>query len=370
MSEQAEPRRSKFCPQCGAALPPGEPRFCVECGEPTTWHSAEGEEPAAPQARASTGPTVRLANANVEQEVIGGTVRLPAAGAVPPGLWDRDEPPGPRDVVAIYPPLRAVSRGWSGQVGRGWKAAGSAAEGEVTVFLFRAGIEWFPAEGCGGGLRLLVEVEASSHTSVEGRERRGFRFGLRKDGPMRVVSAAWQSADGAALPKQPLPEIQIMAPPRVPRLRDLDEEPALLDAREAAAWAQGSLAGGAYRLRLPYLQQEHLPVGRGVSLVPLAEADAEGRPWWRRFLGGTPQRYRVRMERPLVCPLAEWPGRLGRIREEARSLGLDLDPALAAEWWLDRHGYDGAIFTGARARYGAERVAIVFRYRQLARLRD
>jgi hypothetical protein len=366
MSPQRPP---KFCPDCGAPLPPGQPRFCVECGEPTIWHGLAEDGPA-PSAPAATGVTVRLANASVDQEVIGGTVRLPASGAVPPGLWERDEPPGPADVVAIYPPLRAVSRGWSGLVGRGWKAAGSAAEGDVTVFLFRAPVEWFPAEGCGGGLRLLAEVEASSRTTVEGRERRGFRFGVRRDGPMRVVSAAWQDGDGNPLPDRPPPEIQIMAPPRVPRLRDVDEQPALLDAREAALWAQGSQAAGAYRLRHGYLHQEHTPVGRGVTLVPLAEGDGEGRPWWRRLLGGVPERYRVRLERPFSCALAEWPGWLGRMREEARGLGLDLEPAQAAEWWLDRHGHDGVIFTAARARYKVERVAIVFRYRQLARIRD
>jgi hypothetical protein len=76
------------------------------------------------------------------------------------------------------------------------------------------------------------------------------------------------------------------------------------------------------------------------------------------------------VEQPFVCVLAEWPGRLGRIREEARALGLDLEPALAAEWWLDRHGYDGVIFTGAQRRYRAEQVLIVFRRAQLAQIRD
>jgi hypothetical protein len=161
-----------------------------------------------------------------------------------------------------------------------------------------------------------------------------------------------------------------MAPPRVPRLRDLDEQPALLDAREAVAWAAGSAVAGAYRLRHPYLQQEHTPAGRGVTLLPLAEGDEGGRPWWRRLLGGVPERYRVRAERPFTCALADWPGALGRMREEARGLGLDLEPAQAAEWWLDRRGHDCVVFTAARARYGVERAVIVFRYRQLARLKD
>ncbi|GAB4440144.1 MAG: zinc ribbon domain-containing protein [Chloroflexi bacterium OHK40] len=368
MAQPPLARPPEFCRQCGAELPPGAPRFCIECGAPTSHGELLVPMPA--PAPAATGATVRLANAAVEQLVIGGTVRLPASGAVPPGLWDRDVPPGPDDVVAIYPPLRAVSRGWSGHVGRGWRAVERVAESGTTVFLFRAPVAWFPAEGCGGGLRLLVEVEATAHTTVEGRERRGFRFGLRRDGPMRVVAATWHDEHGQPVAGRPLPQIQLMAPPRVPRMRDLDEAPALLDAREAVLWAEGSRAPGAYRLRLPIMQQEHTPAGRGISLVALGEADVAGRPWWRRLLGTTPERYRVRLERPLSCPFDEWPGRLGRIREEARSLGLDLEPALAAEWWLDRHGHDGVIFSGARARFGAEQVVIVFRYRQLARIKD
>lgn len=370
MSDAATTRRPKFCPHCGAALPPGEPRFCVECGEPTGRLDDDGPDEAPGAAPAATGATVRLANAGVEQEVIGGTMRLPSLGAAPPGLWDHDHPPGPADVVAIYPPLRAVVRGWSGLVGRGWRAAGSAAEGDATVFLFRASVEWFPAPGCGAGARLRCEVEASSHSMVEGRERRGFRFGLRRDGPMRVVEAAWHDAGGPR-PDLPLPQIQIMAPPRVPRMADLREEPAALTAREAAVWAEGSQAAGAYRLHLGQLQQEHTPAGRGATLIALGERDGEGRPWWQRLLAGLqPARYRVRVERPLRCALKEWPGRLRAIRAEARALGLDLEPALAAEWWLDRNGYDGVIFSEARARYGADRAVIVFRRSQLAQIRD
>lgn len=364
MSDHPPARRPLYCPDCGEKLPPGQPRFCVECGEPTGWEPAD-DEPAA-----ATGPTVQLGNARVEQEVIGGTMRLPSLGAAPPGLWAHDHPPGPDDVVAIYPPLRAVARGWSGHVGRGWSLAGTATEGAATVFLFRAPVVWAPAPGCGGGLELHCEVEASSHTTVEGRERRGFRFGLRRDGPMRVVAAGWRDEQG--LPQAlPPPQIQIMAPPRVPRMSDIAEAPALLSAREAIAWAGDSQAHGAYRLHLPQLQQEHTPAGRGATLIPLSERDSAGRPWWQRLIAGLlPARYRVRVERPLHCALDEWPGRLGRIREEARALGLDLEPALAAEWWLDRNGHDGVFFSGARRRYGADHVVIVFRRGQLARIRD
>jgi hypothetical protein len=362
-------RRPKFCPDCGEPLPPGAPRFCVACGEPTGWEG--GAEPPSQAPMASTGPTVQLANARVPQEVIGGTMRLPDAGATPPGLWTRDEPPGPADVLAIYAPLRAVRRGWSGLVGRGWQAAGSAREGEITVFLFRASVDWFPADGCGGGLRLQATIEASSHTDVAGRTRRGFRFGLRRDGPMRVVAAAWRDAEGRPVDERPLPQLQIMAPPRVPRLYEAGEGPALLDAQSAHEWATGSQASVAYKLFYGHLHQEHTPAGRGCTLIPLREAEGAGRPWWRRLLEGRQfQRFRVRLERPLRCRLADWPGQLDRIRAEASALGLDLDPATAAEWWLDRNGHDGVIFSEAQERYGAEQALIVFSFAQLAEIQD
>ncbi len=357
----------KFCPQCGAALPPGEARFCIECG-----HPVRGRAPAEDEARPepALGATVRLANATVPQQAIGGTVKLPVSGAVPPGLWVRDEPPGPEDVVAIYPPLRPVRDGWSGLVGRGWRPAGSEAVGTRMIFHFTAAVEWFPADGCGAGMRLAVEVAASSR-AWEGKERRGFRFGLRRDGPMRVVSASWRDGAGRPAPGRPLPQIQIMAPPRVPRVADLDDAPALLDAREAALWAEGSQAPGAYRLHREQLMQEHTPVGRGITLIPLRDGGKGGRLWWGRLLpSAAPARYRARVERPFICALADWPAQLRAIGAEAKGLGLDLEPALAAEWWLDRNGHDGVIFTGAKARYGAERALIVFRRGQLAQIKD
>jgi len=348
----------KFCGACGAALPPGDPRFCIECGKPL--RPGLPPEPAAPPAPAPAGATVRLGNARVEQSVIGGTVRLPTGGAVPPGLWVRDEPPGPADVVAIYPPLRAVRGGWSGQAGRGWRQADRSAAGPELIFRFVAEVEWFPAPGCGGGRRLQVQVEADSRSS-EGRERRGFRYGLRRDGPMRVATARWLEGAG------PLPQIQIMAPPRVPRVSDVAEEVAAMPDGEADQWAAGTRAPGLHRLRLPgWPTQEHTPVGRAITLVPTGEAAF--RPgWWRRLAGGPP-RFRVRLERPLVCTLDEWERRLPRVRDEARQLGLDLDPAQAAEWWLDRYGHDGAIFTAAAARFGADTIVIAFRRSQLARV--
>jgi hypothetical protein len=74
--------------------------------------------------------------------------------------------------------------------------------------------------------------------------------------------------------------------------------------------------------------------------------------------------------RPFRCTLAEWEAQLRQITSEARTLGLDLEPALAAEWWLDRYGYDGVLFNAAQQRYQVERVVIVFRRAQLARIRD
>lgn len=368
----AEPAHApKFCPNCGSALPPGGPRFCIVCGHAI--HGAADEDVAAPPDEAAPGrpgATVRLSNARVAQQVIGGTVKLPVSGAVPPGLWVRDEPPGPEDVLAIYPPLRPVSGGWSGLIGRGWRPAGSAAHGTKMVFHFQAEVAWFPADGCGAGLRLLTTVAASSH-AWEGKARRGFRFGLRRDGPMQITTAHWQDAAGRPLPDRPLPQIQIMAPPRVPRVADLADAPALLVAPEATLWAQGSQALGTYRLYRDQVMQEHTPVGRGITLVPLREGREQGRPWWGKLLGGAlPARYRARVVHPFVCVLADWDERLRAICAEARGLGLDLDPALAAEWWLDRQGHDGVIFTAAQAHYHAERVVIVFRRSQLARIQD
>ncbi|MFV9504080.1 MAG: zinc ribbon domain-containing protein [Oscillochloridaceae bacterium umkhey_bin13] len=372
---------AKFCPQCGAPLPPGGARFCIECGYALPARMQPPEPVAAtptplapvpapaPAARKASPPTVQLPNARVAQQVIGGTVKLPTTGAVPPGLWIGDEPPGPSDVVAIYPPLRPIRDGWSGLIGRGWQADGSEQRAERTIFMFRAEVPWFPADGCGRGLRLITQVVASSY-AFEGKERRGFRFGVLRNGPMRIVRAVWYDGNHA-VPDQPLPEIQLMAPPRVPRVSDLDEAPRLLDARTAANWAEGSLATGAYRLHRDQLVQEHTPVGRGITLVPLREAQAGGRPWWGRLLPGVmPTRYRAQVTRLFTCELKDWKKQLKAIRREAASLGLDLEPALAAEWWLDRQGYDGVRFTGARAKYEAEQVLIVFRRAQLAQIED
>lgn len=78
------PAHATICPRCGEELPPGAPRFCIHCGAQLLPRAPDPDppEPLLP----ATGATVKLANASVPQEVIGGTVRLPVSGATPPGL--------------------------------------------------------------------------------------------------------------------------------------------------------------------------------------------------------------------------------------------------------------------------------------------
>lgn len=314
-----------------------------------------------------TGATVRLPNARGEQSVIGGTVRLPSSGAVPPGLWVHDEPPGVADVVAVYAPLRAVVGGWSGLRGRGWQALGGEAQGSRMTFRFGAALSWFPAPGCGRGLRLQIEIEARSHAQ-EGRERHGFRYSLQRNGPMRVVAAAWQDADGQPAPQWPVPQIQLMAPPRVLRVSDYDDVVSTVSPREGATWAEATLAPGMFRLHSAnMLAQEHTPAGRGITLIPQDATQLERRGWLMRVLTPSAYRYRVRVLNPFRCDFSAWSTeRLPQIRSEAQALGLDLEPATAAEWWLDRYGYDAVIFTEAQARYNAPEALIVFRRAQIA----
>ena len=119
-SQQRTPR---FCGHCGAHLPAGKPRFCIECGHSVRW--AAGAAPpsvVAEHDRVADGPTVLLPNARGEQSVVGGTVKLPTSEAIPPGLWLLPEVPGPSDVIAIYAPLHAVVGGWSATTSDGWVA--------------------------------------------------------------------------------------------------------------------------------------------------------------------------------------------------------------------------------------------------------
>jgi len=353
-ASQPSVRQPRFCRHCGVALPPTNPRFCIECG------GSIGAAPL-PQA-AATPPTVRLPNAGVAQSVIGGTMRLPTSGAIPPGLWFGEQPPGPDDVVAIYAPLRAIVGGWSGLSGMGWQPdeqAPASAVGARMIFRFAARREWFPAASCGRGMRLEVQLLAQAEAD-EGRSRRGFRYRARHDPPMEVAAAWWVDPATGARSDRALPQIQIMAPPRVPRVSDYAEAVAAMPERDAEAWAREGQIHGQFRLLNS--AQQRTPAGRG---LPLAEV---GTPWFPlRLLGRVNPAYRLRAFHPLICRWDAWKQLQGRMEAEARGLGLDLATDLVVEWWLDRQGHDCVVFDGAKSLYGYERVAIAFRRAQVAR---
>src|SRR5262245_48028681 len=361
MMSTTEPsaHQPRFCRHCGAALPPNAPRFCIECGGAL----ARGE-PAAdptPKPAVSAAPTVRLPNARVEQSVIGGTIQLPTSGAIPPGLWFQEQPPGPDDVVAIYAPLRAIVGGRSGLSGMGWRPAEqpAVASGTRMTFRFETWREWFPATNCGQGLRLRVRVRARARGG-EGRTGRGSRDRTYHDPPMEVATAWWIDPTGGKRSDQPRPQIQIMAPPRVLRVSDYDESIGTLLEADAEAWAREGQIHGLYQLLND--TQQRTPAGRG---LPLAEVGARWFPL--RLLSRVAPAYRLRVSHPLVCRWGEWRRMQSRIRDEARGLGLDLETDLVIEWWLDRQGHDCVIFEDARPLYGHQRTAIAFRRSQIAR---
>lgn len=347
---------SRFCTFCGADLPPGSPRFCIECGQPV--ESSLRAEDAAPSA--ATGPTVRLANARTGQVVVGGTVKLPSSGAVPPGLWFAPELPGPDAIVAIYAPLRAVVGGWSGLIDHGWKKCSQewAADGTSRA-LVRFTVErvWFAAPGAAHNMRLQVQIGAMAHAE-EGRTRRGFRYRIGADPPMDVVTAWWVEGPTPRF-DLPAPQIQIMAPPRIPRVSDYAETVRRMSAREAETWARQGEVHGLFRM--PNSTQQRTPVGRG---IPLLEVSALGA--LLRFGAAVGRLYRVQVFRPLVCDAATWKRIKQRIVHEAASLGLDMNTDAMIEWWLDREGYDGALFERNAHPYGGGRAAIAFRRSQIA----
>ncbi|MEF3274582.1 MAG: zinc ribbon domain-containing protein [Chloroflexus sp.] len=349
----------RFCPQCGAELPAGNPRFCIECGYAISPLSQASFVPSSARSM-----TVRLANARVEQSVIGGTVQLPSTGAIPPGMWVRDEPPSAQSVLAIYAPLRAVVGGWSGLSGQGWRRSDRQAVGSRMMFTFLAERVWFPAPGCGGSLQLHVTIAATA-AAQEGQERLGFRYREGDDPPMQIVHAEWRTSTGTPVPQQPIPALQIMAPPRIPRVSDLREEIRVVSRGEADRWITGSVTKGFYQLLGGNVQQR-TPAGRGLILSEIAES--EQRNWWQRILLLGPTYYRARVERPFTADLNVWNQQVQQIKQEAASLGLDIETDAAVEWWLDRYGYDSVIFTGARRRYQADQVVIVFRRSQLVAL--
>ncbi|GIW01845.1 zinc ribbon domain-containing protein [Roseiflexus sp.] len=351
------PAIRRFCAFCGADLPPGNPRFCIECGQPVE-PSPHGESTDHPHA--VTGPTVRLANARTEQAVIGGTVKLPSSGAAPPGLWFAPELPGPDAIVAVYAPLRAIVGGWSGLIAHGWKKCSEAwaADGtNRTLVRFTVERMWFAAPGAAHSMRLLVQIGAWAHAD-EGRTRRGFRYRIGADPPMDVMAAWW--VEGTA-PRfdLPVPQIQIMAPPRIVRVSDVPETVRRMSAKEAETWArQGEVHGW---FRMPNSAQQRTPVGRGIPLLEVSPLGA-----WLRLGGAVGRLYRVQMFRPLVCDASAWKSLKQRIVQEATDLGLDMNTDAIIEWWLDREGYDGALFERNAHPYGGGRAVIAFRRSQIA----
>ncbi|MGB9750830.1 zinc ribbon domain-containing protein [Roseiflexus castenholzii] len=347
----------RFCAFCGADLPPGNPRFCIECGQPVE-PSPHGESTDHPHA--VTGPTVRLANARTEQAVIGGTVKLPSSGAAPPGLWFAPELPDPDAIVAVYAPLRAIVGGWSGLIAHGWKKGSEAwaADGtNRTLVRFTVERMWFAAPGAAHSMRLLVQISAWAHAD-EGRTRRGFRYRIGADPPMDVMAAWW--VEGTA-PRfdLPVPQIQIMAPPRIVRVSDVPETVRRMSAKEAETWArQGEVHGW---FRMPNSAQQRTPVGRGIPLLEVSPLGA-----WLRLGGAVGRLYRVQMFRPLVCDAPAWKRLKQRIVQEATDLGLDMNTDAIIEWWLDREGYDGALFERDAHPYGGGRAVIAFRRSQIA----
>jgi hypothetical protein len=355
MPNSAQPGRPRFCGHCGAELPPGNPRFCIACGG--ALHTGAPGLPSAPEE-----PTVQLPNARVAQSVVGGTVRLPTSGAIPSGLWLQDAPPAAADVIAVYAPLRAVVGGWSGLAGMGWRRDGqtSAAPGGTTMlFSFTATRRWFPAPGCGAGLHMEVQLRAQAEAD-EGHERRGFRYRTHHDPPMEVAAARWLDPSTGARVERPLPQIQIMAPPRVRRVSDYDETIGVLPDVDAEAWSREGQVHGQFELT--HTSQQRTPAGRGLPLVAARSA-------WSpvRLLRGTPPLYRVQAFAPLMCRWPDWPQLQQRMQADARELGLDLETDAVVEWWLDRQGHDCVVFEGAGRLYNRQRAVIAFRRSQIAR---
>lgn len=345
-----------FCATCGAKLPPNAPHFCVECGAAVR---VGGErKPDVPDIRATTGPTVRLGNARVEQAVIGGTIKLPTAGAIPPGMWLQNEPPSAEQTIALYAPLRAIVGGWSATTSDGWRKAAQVAAGDNrNLVRFESVREWFPATGCGHDLRLRVRIGASSYAD-EGRTRRGFTYHVGNDPPMEVLTTEWFARDGR-LRDLPVPQIQLMAPPRIKRISDFSEPIRQLSAREADAWAKQGVVHGLFRL--PDTAQQRTPVGRGLALHELFGGAA--------LLGITGRMFppfRVQLCRPLIVRVGDWPKIARQMTTDAAKLGLDIGTDAATEWWLDQRGHDGAVFERGAHDFAPIRTAVVFRRNQIA----
>lgn len=364
MSVPVPEKQARFCGQCGAVLPPNDPRFCIECGHrvwsPTSAAPRPVEEP---RGRAAVGPTVRLPNARGEQSVVGGTVKLPTSGAVPPGLWLLPNVPGPSDVVAIYAPLHAVVGGWSATTSDGWRKLGQAWAADGTsreLVRFEVEREWFAALGCAEDMRLRVRIGASSFAD-EGRTRRGFRYRIGADPPMEVIDAYWTDARPRQRRDLPVPEIQIMAPPRVRRVSDYGETILRLNAREAESWSKASAVHGVFRMPEP--AQQRTPAGRGIPLFEVPGGTA-----LTALTGMLYRLHRVQMRHPLIVGAGAWVGLRQRIQAEARGLGLDMETDAVIEWWLDRQGHDGAVFERGAHAFAQGRTVVAFRRSQIAEI--
>ncbi len=359
----------RFCGHCGAALPSNNPRFCIECGKPITYHEPVDQtpldEPASSGTYEATGITVHLPNARGAQSVVGGTVKLPTAGAAPPGLWFLEELPGLDDTIAIYAPLRAIVGGWSATTSDGWHKRSQAWAQDGTsrsLVRFEVEREWFAAPGAAKNNRLRVRIGAASYAD-EGRTRRGFRYRIAADPPMEVLEACWIDGNRRAHRDIPVPQIQIMAPPRIRRISDYDEPIQLMHVREAEIWAAEGVVRGVYRL--PNAIQQRTLVGRGIPLL-----EVPGGALFSRLTGTLYQLHRVRMMNPLICKPGAWQMLLTRITTEARGLGLDMEADSMIEWWLDRQGYDAAIFERGAHSYGGGRAVIAFRRSQIVAIQS
>lgn len=345
---------AKYCPHCGAERLSAEGRFCIECG-------AELDS-TAEQQPVEAAPAVHLPNARVDQRVLGGTVRLPTADAVPPGMWMPDELPRTTDVVAVYVPLKAIVGGWSGLDDAGWALSEQlppAPDSTSPRFRFQTVREWFPVAGRLDGQRLLVRVEAEAEAE-EGRSRRGFRYRSHYDPPMAVRDAWWADQRGTRL-SHPLPRIQIMAPPRIPRISDYREEIQEMAATDALAWAREGKIHEPFHLLQE--RQQRTPVGRGLPLGAVGTNGllAQFRDWQRT-------RYYVQLLFPLICTWKAWLQLQQNVQTKAAELGLDFETDATIEWWLDQQGYDSVVFDGVTERYGYRRAAIAFRRAQIMKV--
>ncbi len=353
MKEYSVPAR--YCPHCGAARLSGEARFCIECGAELDLDGPPEQQPA------EAAPAVHLANARVDQRVLGGTVRLPTADAVPPGMWLPDELPNISDVVAVYVPLKAIVGGWSGLSDAGWtlnEQLPPEPNSTSPRFRFQAIREWFPTAGRLADQRLMVQVEAEAEAE-EGRSRRGFRYRSHYDPPMEVRDAWWVDQQNRRL-NHPLPRIQIMAPPRIPRISDVREEIQDMLATDALAWAREGKIHEPFHLLQE--RQQRTPVGRG---LPLGAVGTNG--LIAQFRERNRQRYYVQLFYPLICTWTAWEQLQSTVQTKAAELGLAFETDATIEWWLDQQGYDSVVFDGVAERYGYRRTAIAFRRAQIMR---